>query len=54
MKYLKIFESEYDYESFTSETDFVTPNVSVVGNVDSNGNFEVSNVHYTPATIHGS
>lgn len=55
MKYLKIFESESDYESFASGEEFVTPNVSIVGSDDGNGNFEVSNVHYTPATvIHGS
>ena len=64
MKYLKIFATEDDYENFVQSDDFLTPNVSIVGSYsgsdDGYGNynhnsFEVSNVHYTPATvIHGS
>lgn len=50
-KYLKRFGSDYEYNQYVESGNFVKPNVSVIGYIESGsgaiGNLEIDGVHYT-------
>jgi len=49
-KYLKHFNSDYEYQQFLNSGGFVTPNVSAIGYISDgsgNGSMTIDAVHYT-------
>ena len=50
-KYLKRFDTDYDYNQFVQSGELVKPNVSVIGYIYSgsgaSGDLEIDGVHYS-------
>ena len=50
-KYLKRFGSEYEYAQYEQSGEFIKPNVSVIGYIQSGsgaqGNLTIDGIHYT-------